>query len=53
MFFTEPPTYAPRVTVPSFLTPAAVTVGAAVTIALGIAPQPLLDLVDQAGQFAR
>jgi NADH-quinone oxidoreductase subunit N len=53
MFFTEPPAYAPRVTVPSLLTAAAVTVGAAVTVALGIAPQPVLDLVDQAGQFAR
>lgn len=53
MFFTEPPDDAPEVVVPSGLTTAAVTVTAAVTLALGALPQPLLDLADSADQFLR
>ncbi|MEV3901070.1 NADH-quinone oxidoreductase subunit NuoN [Mycobacterium sp. NPDC050551] len=53
MFFTEPPDDAPEVLVPSGLTTAAVTVTAAVTLALGALPQPLLDLADSADQFLR
>ncbi|MGB5150908.1 MAG: NADH-quinone oxidoreductase subunit NuoN [Mycobacterium sp.] len=53
MFFTDPPEDAPQVVVPSALTLSAVTITAAVTFALGALPQPLLDLVNQAQQFAR
>ena len=53
MFFTEPPDDAPEVVVPSSLTTAAVTVTAAVTLALGALPQPLLDLANHADQFLR
>ncbi|TFV57896.1 NADH-quinone oxidoreductase subunit NuoN [Mycobacterium sp. PS03-16] len=52
MFFTEPPADAPQVMVPSGLTTAAVTVTAAVTLALGALPQPLLDLANSADLFA-
>ncbi|WP_422748815.1 NADH-quinone oxidoreductase subunit NuoN [Mycobacterium sp. WMMD1722] len=53
MFFTEEPPDAPAVVVPSGLTTAAITVTAAVTLALGALPQPLLDLADSADQFLR
>lgn len=51
MFFTEPPDDAPEIVVPSSLSATAVTLTAAVTLALGALPQPLLDLADNAGQF--
>jgi len=51
MFFTDPLAGPPRVTNPSVLT--SVTVGVAVTVLPGIAPQPLVDLANQAGQFIR
>ena len=51
MFFTEPPADPPTVVVPSALSTATVTLTAAVTLALGALPQPLLDLVDHAVQF--
>ena len=53
MFFTEAPADAPRIAVPGALSKAAIAVTAAVTIVLGIVPQPLLDLADHAAQFAR
>jgi NADH-quinone oxidoreductase subunit N len=53
MFFTDPPADAPVVVMPSGLTTAAVTVAAAVTLALGALPQPLLDLANSADQFLR
>ncbi|MGE2712846.1 NADH-quinone oxidoreductase subunit NuoN [Mycolicibacterium litorale] len=53
MFFTEPPDDPPRVVAPSGLTTAAVTVTAAVTLALGALPQPILDLADSADLFLR
>jgi NADH-quinone oxidoreductase subunit N len=53
MFFTEPPDDPPTVVVPSSLSIATVTLAAAVTLALGALPQPLLDLVDHAVQFVR
>jgi NADH-quinone oxidoreductase subunit N len=53
MFFTEPPDDAPVVVVPSWLSTAAVAVTAAVTLALGALPQPLLDLANNADQFLR
>jgi NADH-quinone oxidoreductase subunit N len=53
MFFTDPPADPPQIVVPSMLSKAAIAVTAAVTIVLGIVPQPLLDLVDHAAQFVR
>lgn len=53
MFFTDPPVDAPVVVVPSGLSTAAITVTAAVTLALGALPQPLLDLANSADQFLR
>ncbi|MDA3659404.1 NADH-quinone oxidoreductase subunit NuoN [Mycobacterium xenopi] len=53
MYFTDPPADPPHVRTPSALTAAAVAAGVAVTVLLGIAPQPLLDLANQAGLFLR
>jgi NADH-quinone oxidoreductase subunit N len=38
---------------PSMLTAIVITVGLAVTVALGILPGPVLDLAAAAGQFIR
>ncbi len=53
MFFTEPPDDAPVVVTPSMLSIGAITVTAAITLALGALPQPLLDLANNANQFLR
>ncbi|MFI5099273.1 MAG: NADH-quinone oxidoreductase subunit NuoN [Actinomycetes bacterium] len=53
MFFSEPAADGPTVAIPSVFTTAAVAMGAAVTVVLGIAPQPLLDLADRASVFLR
>ncbi|MGH3578599.1 MAG: NADH-quinone oxidoreductase subunit N, partial [Mycobacterium sp.] len=53
MFFTEPPAEPLHVVMPSFWSKAAIAACAAVTVGLGIFPQPLLDLVDQATQLVR
>jgi NADH-quinone oxidoreductase subunit N len=53
MFFSEPAAEGPTVAVPSVLTTVAVAVGAAVTVLLGVAPQAVLDLADQAAVFVR
>jgi NADH-quinone oxidoreductase subunit N len=53
MFFTEPPGDAPTVVVPTALSTATITLTAAITLALGALPQPLLDLVNHANQFMR
>src|SRR5271165_6398579 len=55
MFFTEPPAGQAQVVVvmPSFWSKAAIAVCTVVTIGLGVFPQPLLDLVNQATQFVR
>jgi len=53
MFFTEPTDDTPQVVAPGILSKAAIAVCAAVTVVLGIVPQPLLDLADQAAQFLR
>jgi NADH-quinone oxidoreductase subunit N len=52
MFFTESPADAPHVLIPSVWSKAAIAVCAAVTVGLGVFPQPLLDLVNHAAQFA-
>jgi NADH-quinone oxidoreductase subunit N len=51
MFFTEATDDTPHVVAPGILSKAAIAVCAAVTVALGIFPQPLLDLSDQAAQL--
>ena len=48
MYFADPPENGPTVAVPSPLTTAAVTIGTAATILLGVVPQPLLDLAAKA-----
>ena len=51
MFFTEPPADQVHIVMPSFWSKAAIAVCAVVTIGLGVFPQPLLDLANQAAQF--
>lgn len=51
MFFTEATDDTPHVVAPGILSKAAIAVCAAVTVALGIFPQPLLDLADRAAQL--
>ncbi|OBJ05532.1 NADH-quinone oxidoreductase subunit N [Mycobacterium alsense] len=51
MFFTEATEDTPHVVAPGILSKAAIAVCAAVTVVLGIFPQPLLDLADQAAQL--
>ena len=53
MFFTPPVPDGPTVAVPSAYTALAIALGTAVTVVLGVYPQPLLDLADQASLFAR
>ncbi|MEV6317232.1 NADH-quinone oxidoreductase subunit NuoN [Streptomyces sp. NPDC051776] len=53
MFFSEPKPEGPTVAVPSPLTMAAIGIGVAVTVVLGVAPQYFLDLAGQAGVFVR
>jgi NADH-quinone oxidoreductase subunit N len=53
MFFTEPPANQVHVVMPSNWSKAAIAVCALVTIGLGVFPQPLLDLTQQAAQFTR
>ena len=48
MFFSEPKAEGPVVVRPSAYTAAAVAIGAAVTVVLGIIPQPLLSLANHA-----
>jgi NADH-quinone oxidoreductase subunit N len=53
MFFTDPAPDGPTVAVPSGYTAGAVALGLAVTVVLGVVPQPALDLAEQAGVFVR
>ncbi len=53
MFFTDPPPDAPEVVTPSWTSTATVTLTAAVTLALGALPQPLLDLANNSALFVR
>ena len=53
MFFTDPAPDGPTVAVPSGYTAGAVALGLAVTVVLGVLPQPALDLAEQAGVFVR
>jgi len=51
MFFAEPAEDGPTVAIPSVLTRFSITVGALMTLALGVFPQPLLDLADKAAKL--
>ena len=53
MFFTEATDDTPQVVAPGILSKVAIAVCAAVTVALGIFPQPLLDLADHAAGLLR
>jgi NADH-quinone oxidoreductase subunit N len=53
MFFNDPVPDAPTVAVPGALTTTAITVGAAMTVILGVAPQYFLNLADQAAVLVR
>jgi NADH-quinone oxidoreductase subunit N len=48
MFFSPPAVDGPSVAVPSVMTTVAVAIGVAVTVVLGVLPQPLLELADNA-----
>ncbi len=50
MFFSEPAAEGPVIARPSVLTYGAIGLGTAVTLVLGVAPQPLLDLANHAAQ---
>ena len=51
MFFSDPPPDGPTVAVPSGFTAGVIAFGLAVTVVLGVLPQPVLDLADRASQF--
>lgn len=51
MFFTEATDDTPHVVTPGILSKIAIAACAAITVVLGIFPQPLLDLADQAAQL--
>ncbi len=53
MFFNEPLPDGPTVAVPSAYTAATIALGLAVTVVLGVLPQPLLDLTGRAAVFIR
>jgi NADH-quinone oxidoreductase subunit N len=53
MFFSDPVGEGPTVVIPSILTTTVITVGATMTVLLGVVPQPVLDLARQAGEFVR
>jgi len=53
MFFQEPAENGPTVAVPSALTAVTIAIGLAVTVLLGVVPQPVLDLADKAALFIR
>ncbi len=53
MFFQDPAEDGPTVALPSAYTAVTIAVGLAVTILLGVVPQPIFDLADKAGLFLR
>jgi NADH-quinone oxidoreductase subunit N len=53
MWLSEPGETTPSVSIPGVLTSAALVIGVVVTIAIGVAPQPLLDLTAHAATFIR
>ena len=53
MFFSDPVGDGPTVAIPGASSAAALAVCAAVTVVLGVVPQPVLDLAGEAAQFIR
>jgi NADH-quinone oxidoreductase subunit N len=53
MFFAEPVADGPVVVMPGMGTAGAIAVAAAVTVVLGVFPQPVLDLANHAVPFLR
>lgn len=53
MFFTEPAPEGPAIAIPSAFTTLVLAISVAVTVILGVFPQPVLDLVEQANVFLR
>jgi NADH-quinone oxidoreductase subunit N len=53
MFFQEPLSDGPTVVLPQFFTSTAIGLGLAVTVVLGVVPQPLLNLAGKAGLFLK
>jgi NADH-quinone oxidoreductase subunit N len=51
MFFTDPPDDAPEVMPPSAISVAVIGLTLLITFALGVFPQPLLDLAESAARF--
>ncbi len=51
MFFQEPSLDGPTVAVPSAYTALTIALGLALTVVLGVVPQPVLDLADKAAVF--
>ena len=53
LWLSEPGESTPTVSIPGFLTSAALTIGVIATFALGVVPSPLIDLSKDAAQFIR
>jgi NADH-quinone oxidoreductase subunit N len=53
MWLSEPGETTPSVSIPGALTGIALAIGVLVTLVLGVAPSPLLDLTEQAASFVR
>jgi NADH-quinone oxidoreductase subunit N len=53
MWLSEPGESTPAVSIPGAMTAAAVTIGAAATLLLGVVPQPLIDITESAVPFYR
>jgi NADH-quinone oxidoreductase subunit N len=53
LWFSEPGESTPTVSIPGFLTSAALAIGVIATLALGVVPAPLIDLTRDAAQFVR
>jgi len=53
LWLSEPGESTPTVSIPGFLTSAALAIGVIATLALGVVPAPLIDLTRDAAQFVR
>ncbi|MFF5296816.1 NADH-quinone oxidoreductase subunit NuoN [Paractinoplanes globisporus] len=53
LWLSEPGESTPTVSIPGFLTSAALAIGVIATLALGVVPGPLIDLTQDAAQFVR
>jgi NADH-quinone oxidoreductase subunit N len=53
LWLSEPSESTPTVSIPGFLTSAALAIGVIATLALGVVPAPLIDLTQDAANFVR